>query len=346
VVLVHVSKHDACECCCSCVTCLLTQCVCFIRSRAFLTLEGVSLQADPSYSIIKSCFPYIAKRLVGDDDPRARKALRDLLYGASEALDVDRLSDLAEGFSSYTTTTKTINEQAGTQLDEVITTSGQVEKISKERDRKKKMVEAEAAITLAKDTAEILLKPDGNLIQSVLIEEGALAASAQVKDAVRRTMVDGPRNFRQSLPLGIGSMLPAFPFESQLDPFVKKTPQELKAQELTAKLMAVSSRQAPSGDAASAANARKALVSGFKDFDAEQAALVVKEIRENVPKYAPLLGRVGGKFVSTLLRTASYNIDTTLEELANDDKTPDRLFTATAKRLSSAAERGASALSQ
>ena len=62
-------------------------------SRAFLTLEGVSLQASPNYSLIKSCFPYVAKRLVGDDDPRARKALRDLLYGATDSVDVQRLAE-------------------------------------------------------------------------------------------------------------------------------------------------------------------------------------------------------------------------------------------------------------
>lgn len=62
-------------------------------SRAFLTLEGVSLQASPNYSLIQSCFPYVAKRLVGDDDPRARKALRDLLYGATDSVDVKRLAE-------------------------------------------------------------------------------------------------------------------------------------------------------------------------------------------------------------------------------------------------------------
>jgi predicted unusual protein kinase regulating ubiquinone biosynthesis (AarF/ABC1/UbiB family) len=62
-------------------------------SRAFLTLEGVSLQANPNYSLIQSCFPYVAKRLVGDDDPRARQALRDLIYGAAGSVDVQRLAE-------------------------------------------------------------------------------------------------------------------------------------------------------------------------------------------------------------------------------------------------------------
>ena len=59
-------------------------------SRAFLTLEGVSLQANENYSIIKSCFPYVAKRLLRDDSPRAQQALRDLLYGAGNYLDAER----------------------------------------------------------------------------------------------------------------------------------------------------------------------------------------------------------------------------------------------------------------
>ena len=62
-------------------------------SRAFLTLEGVSLQTDPDYSLIKSCFPYIAKRLVGDDDPRAAAALKNLVYGATGTIDVKKLTE-------------------------------------------------------------------------------------------------------------------------------------------------------------------------------------------------------------------------------------------------------------
>jgi predicted unusual protein kinase regulating ubiquinone biosynthesis (AarF/ABC1/UbiB family) len=34
-----------------------------------MTLEGISLQSDPNYSLIKNCFPYIAKRLLADEDP-------------------------------------------------------------------------------------------------------------------------------------------------------------------------------------------------------------------------------------------------------------------------------------
>jgi len=44
----------------------------------------------PSYAAVQECFPYLARRLLADDDPRVRKALRDVLYGGKTRLDVDR----------------------------------------------------------------------------------------------------------------------------------------------------------------------------------------------------------------------------------------------------------------
>lgn len=307
----------------------------------------MSLQADPNYSIIKSCFPYVAKRLVADDDPRARKALKELIYGASNAVDVKRLTDLADGFTSYTTTTKTINQQAPAQNGEIILTSGGVEKVSKEKERKKRMVEAEATITLAKDSADILLAPGGNLVQDLLVEESALAASAQFKDAVRRALVDGPQHFRDSLPLGVGSLLPPLPFEDQLTPFVRKSPQEEQAQALAEKLStlvpvssATESQQGIGGDTVAISQ----VVESLRGLDVEQAALVLKELRENLPKYGPLVRQLGGRFARTLLSTASLNIDAALNELESTGRQPGAILKRTAKGLSTAAQRGASAM--
>lgn len=32
--------------------------------------EGIALRVDPSYSIVQECFPYLARRLLQDNDPR------------------------------------------------------------------------------------------------------------------------------------------------------------------------------------------------------------------------------------------------------------------------------------
>jgi predicted unusual protein kinase regulating ubiquinone biosynthesis (AarF/ABC1/UbiB family) len=284
-------------------------------SRAFLTLEGVSLQADENFSIIKSCFPYVAKRLVGDDSPRAQKALKDLLYGAGDAVDAERLSDLADGFATYTTTTKSLE-------------SGK---------NRNGLADAEAAITLAKDASDILLAKDGNLVQTLLVEESALATSANVKDALFNALVDGPRRFRESLPLGIGSMLPILPIEDGVRPFLRKTESEEKAQTLVGKLAGLFPQQVPPSPPVDGG-----IVPGrFQDFDPEQAAFLAKELRENIPRYAPLVGQLGGKFASTLLKTASANIESTLKH----DSLSDELTNTAAKTLSNLASRGAEAIS-
>ena len=55
-------------------------------ARAFSTLEGIGLSANEDYSIVSEAFPYLSRRLLTDDSPRAKAALRSMLYG-SEGLD-------------------------------------------------------------------------------------------------------------------------------------------------------------------------------------------------------------------------------------------------------------------
>ena len=311
-------------------------------SRAFLTLEGVSLQADENFSIIKSCFPYVAKRLLRDDSPRAQQALKDLLYGAGDYLDPERISDLADGFATYTTNTKTIEQSTEGLLSELVDTGdsttpqqqeqpvpGPLQLFQPQRQqpqasdstRKNGVAEAEAAITLAKDSADILLAPEGNLVQSLIVEEGALAASAQFKDTLRDTLVDGPQRVRDSLPLGLGNALPPLPFENNVKPFLRKTEGEEKAQKLVGKISTLlpqppligpnrgdsnksvitSNNGSSSGDnGTDNANgfdpaAALASLEQLQNLDPEQTALVAKELRENLPKYAPLVQKLGGK---------------------------------------------------
>lgn len=70
--------------------------------RAFSVIEGIALRVDPDYAIVQECFPYLSRRLLTDNHPRARKALKQLLFGTSEHIDIARLERLANGFSRYT----------------------------------------------------------------------------------------------------------------------------------------------------------------------------------------------------------------------------------------------------
>ncbi len=307
-------------------------------------------------------------------------------YASSQAShcyfpDLHRVSDLANGFSRYTTTTKSVNHEIkerniGVEL--VVKEPGVENRVdSQYGNRDAKIAQAEAALLLAKDSADILLAADGNLVQDILIDETALATSANVKDALRTALVDRPKQIRESLPL-IGSILPPSPFEIGVAPFLKKTKQEENAQELIGKISTSFPRpSAPSLPGVSTTDAVPfATESSNTRFDSridpEQAAMVAKAIRENLPKYAPLVGQLGGKvsksavravrlpisrrsltapfdctkFASILLKTASNNIDTTLEEMDHNNDEQDQLVKAAARSLSTAATRGADAISR
>mmetsp|Transcript_16406 Transcript_16406/g.22842 ORF Transcript_16406/g.22842 Transcript_16406/m.22842 type:complete len:724 (-) Transcript_16406:35-2206(-) len=332
-------------------------------SRAFLTLEGVSLQVDEDFSIIQSCFPYVARRLVYDDSPRAQEALKELLYGAGDAIDAARLTDLAGGFSTYTTTTKTVNQQATAALATTDkapggSSNGAPSAIQKDsQQHKSNLIETEATITLAKDSADILLAPEGNLVQNLLVTESALAASALVKDTLQDSLVDAPKRVRESLPFGLGNFLPQSPLEQGVAPFLKKTSEEKKAQNLIGKVSTMipqsalpglsnNSRDVNKNDSSDIAGSvsLSSLTDSLNDVDPEEAALLAKELRENLPKYAPLVGQLGGKFASSLLKTASKNIDTTLTEIETTGEDLDQLTKVAAQSISSVATQGADAI--
>merc|ERR1711884_331187 len=85
-------------------------------SRAFATLEGIGLSSNENYSILKECYPYLAKRLLTDDSPRARQALRTLLYGKNgKELDLTKLQELLDALESYTTSTSSVESGKRTE---------------------------------------------------------------------------------------------------------------------------------------------------------------------------------------------------------------------------------------
>lgn len=70
-------------------------------SCTFCPSQGIALQVDPSYSIVKQCFPYLSKRLLTDDNPRVRAALKQLLFAGQDHISLERLEKLFAGISTY-----------------------------------------------------------------------------------------------------------------------------------------------------------------------------------------------------------------------------------------------------
>ena len=87
------------------------------------------------------------------------------------------MSDLAGGFSSYTTTQKIVSQ--GNDISKTGDSAISDTKALRIRDNSR-LSDTEAAITLAKDGAEIILNPEGNFVQNVIVDESAAAVSAPV----------------------------------------------------------------------------------------------------------------------------------------------------------------------
>jgi aarF domain-containing kinase len=71
--------------------------------RSFSTIEGIALKVDPSYSMVQECMPYLSRRLLTDNNPKMRAALRLMLYGKGQRLDIERLQKLTSTFGNFST---------------------------------------------------------------------------------------------------------------------------------------------------------------------------------------------------------------------------------------------------
>lgn len=78
-------------------------------AKCFSVLEGIGLSNDEKYSIINECLPYVSKRLLTDQNERTGAALSTFIFGPEKSnidtrwVDYDRVEQLIEGFSDYTT---------------------------------------------------------------------------------------------------------------------------------------------------------------------------------------------------------------------------------------------------
>jgi aarF domain-containing kinase len=69
--------------------------------RAISVLEGIALVGNPNFAIIDEAYPYIARRLMTDDSPRLKAALRYMVYGKEGQFNAERLIDLLEALEKF-----------------------------------------------------------------------------------------------------------------------------------------------------------------------------------------------------------------------------------------------------
>lgn len=126
--------------------------------RTFSVIEGIALRVDPSYSIVKECLPYLARRLLIDDSPRMRAALRQVLFAGGERVDFSRIELIAGGLSRFTVDGQ--QQDASSVVDDINTNSGPI------------------LNDAMKDTIKTVLSPQGSYVQEIIAEEAAATIDA------------------------------------------------------------------------------------------------------------------------------------------------------------------------
>ncbi|GAY50370.1 hypothetical protein CUMW_126040 [Citrus unshiu] len=74
--------------------------------RAVGVLEGIALVGNSDFAIVDEAYPYIAQRLLTDEAPRLRNALRYTIYGKSGVFDAERFIDIMQAFENFITAAK------------------------------------------------------------------------------------------------------------------------------------------------------------------------------------------------------------------------------------------------
>merc|ERR1712127_627486 len=143
-------------------------------------------------------------------------------------------------------------------------------------------------------------------------------------------------------PFGAGNFLPKPPSDA-LEPFLKKSNDEVKAQQLLEQLSSLSpDLPTDVGDLILNTNTKEnANGVNLENVDLEQLAWVSKALRENLPKYGPQVGGLGAKFTSSVLSKISDSIEQALDESKDSNTIDDQIIRASARGVANAANQGA-----
>merc|ERR1719316_2384003 len=69
--------------------------------RAIGVLEGIALVGNPEFAIVDEAYPYISQRLLTDESPRLRAALRYMVYGKTGTFDSERMIDMLTALEKF-----------------------------------------------------------------------------------------------------------------------------------------------------------------------------------------------------------------------------------------------------
>ncbi|GLI67906.1 hypothetical protein VaNZ11_012232 [Volvox africanus] len=148
--------------------------------RAFCVIEGIALKTDENYAIVQECLPYLSRRLLTDNNPRMRKALRHLLYGKKNRIDVERLSKLISAFGSFTTSSA-MAQAAGPTFGEA------AERAYAERVKGQSggaVADGPVVNEATREVLKVVFSKDGSYAQELIVEEMVAAVDAMSREAL------------------------------------------------------------------------------------------------------------------------------------------------------------------
>lgn len=68
--------------------------------RSLSLLEGIARKADPTFSLMEEAYPYILERMLMDNSPELRRALRYIIYGKGGVFDARRFVSMVESLEA------------------------------------------------------------------------------------------------------------------------------------------------------------------------------------------------------------------------------------------------------
>ena len=172
--------------------------------RAIGVLEGIALVGNPNFAIIDEAYPYIARRLMTDNSPRLKAALRYMVYGKEGSFDAEKLIDLLQALEKFTAVrdegdgsafkvdgvrgTKnlgTAGDFSGSKQVDASESNGanninlQTNKSTTEKDEK-----------TVREALRFFFSPEGNVFREFLLEEAVNFVDAAGREATQELMMN------------------------------------------------------------------------------------------------------------------------------------------------------------
>eukprot|EP00798_Chlamydomonas_sp_ICE-L_P016541 gene16541-22770_t len=161
--------------------------------RAFAVIEGIALTANPDYAIVHECMPYLSRRLLTDNNPRMRAALKQMLYGDSTRLDVGRLQRLIGAFSNFSTQSSNADSlTSGPTFSAATNGESTAERVKSGTSSSSSSIayidDGPVLNEAMKEAMKVVFAKDGSYAQELIVEELVAATDAMSREALSEAL--------------------------------------------------------------------------------------------------------------------------------------------------------------